>query len=94
MFTEEAEIVDTPPGLTDDSEPEADKEKLVEADSDDEEQEMEEWLAKLGMEKKAGGEVVIVKKEAKEEEETKTSGFMAVLKKKRHQAHSAFFQKP
>ena len=40
VFTEEAEIKvgDPPPGLTDDSEPVADKEKIAESDSDEEDQ--------------------------------------------------------
>ena len=63
---EEEEAVEVPPGLTDDSEPEVEKEKLADPDSEEEEQEMEEWLVKLGVKKVTGDEEVIVKRESKE----------------------------
>ena len=61
-------MVEVPPGLEDDSESEVEVEELVDSDSDGEDEEMKEWLAKLGMKKTAGGEVVIVRREMKEAE--------------------------
>ena len=58
-------MVQVPPGLEDDSESEVEMEELVDSDSDKEDEEMEEWLSKLGMKKIAGGEVVIVSGETR-----------------------------